>query len=207
MAIREPPVSIERVRNRLRDALRHGETEWLNAAHGDALAAVDALATDLTSLYEAVAELEAEYAEIDATYRRGRERRVRMHGAGHPLIALADQNHEISRLRRLSAGETARRIVEPMDTALKNFLEGHVGVDELRAAAETSLGALSGAEPITVVLELIERLDRSIDPLGDQMAATEQYHRKIKLFRSVVLGFSSLCRTLRRRVEDELDLL
>lgn len=199
-----PPVSIDRVKNTLADAIRSSVTESHRELHGKALQQVVAMEKDLFVLEAAIAELEAEYDEQDASYARRRERRVATFGADSMLVSGLDGSHGVLQAGRLQARDIASQVVAQMDLAFDRFLNGGIGLEEFTAAARLTLGTFAGAEPASVFLQILERLRKSIDRLDVEREQSEQYALKVEIFAMLAGGFASLFRRLNQRVGDAL---
>jgi hypothetical protein len=201
------PISIDRVRNRLLDAVKRGPTKTLRELHSGVLKDIEKLQRELGILDAAMVEHEEEQAKHDAMHGRVRARRVKDHGKDSMVVWTMDVSYEQYLKRRLTARDVATAIAGRMDQAFRSFLDPRATLAELKKAVELGIGVLAGAEPLTITFQVLKGLDEAIDRLDDQRIEAERYALQIETFSLVVRGFTGLFLALRQRVDNELDTI
>lgn len=200
------PLSVDLVKNVLAHSLKDGVSEGHKKLHSDALKRIAALDEELEALRAAVADLEAEYAREDAIFRDQREKRVKYHGGDSYYVKVTDTYQEGRRSARFQPHEVGADIAAEMDTTFRNFLDGKVTGDELKNAVSLAAGFFAVADPLTLMFQLFEQINKAIDRLENERVKSDQYNQKVELFSKIVDGFGKLFHALRTRTKSELDL-
>ncbi len=201
------PLSVDRVRNRLKAFQKRSKTKTLSDLHNELLDDLRKLENQLSRLADSIDDHEKEQALHDQMHERVRAHRVKEFGEDSFSVSAMDYNRRAYLERRLIARDVAGAIEKYMEDALKAFLDPRKSMAALKGAAELGFGVAPGVEPMSFLVQIARSLDEMVDRLETQREEAEIYVASVEAFRLVVRGFTGIFRTLLQRVEYELDTI